>query len=92
MSEQDEERVRRAIDEDAKWVQFLVEKSGISEAQAHDLIKMLGYDRASLVREARAVEEEEGLSTRLLLLPPASICRLDPTLPLSSQTSTATTP
>ena len=51
MSEEGE-RDRRRVDEDAEVVRFVVTKSGISEAEARELIKMLGYDRASLLREA----------------------------------------
>ena len=37
-------------------VRFLARETGISEAQARDLIKMIGTDRASLLREARILK------------------------------------
>ena len=38
---------------DPAFVDRLVKASGITEAQARELITFLGYDWASLVREAR---------------------------------------
>ncbi|WP_176479178.1 MULTISPECIES: hypothetical protein [unclassified Mesorhizobium] len=39
-------------------VQFLRQQTGITEAQARDLIKMLGNDPNSLLREARILAKE----------------------------------
>ncbi|WP_157895954.1 hypothetical protein [Mesorhizobium sp. ORS 3428] len=38
---------------DRQLVAMLKEKTGISEAEASELIKEVGHDRASLLREAR---------------------------------------
>lgn len=40
-------------------VRFLARETGISEAQARDLIKMIGTDRASLLREARILKARQ---------------------------------
>lgn len=37
-------------------VRFLVRETGISEAEAHDLIDRVGYEVASLLREARYIK------------------------------------
>jgi Protein of unknown function (DUF982) len=37
-------------------VRFLARETGITEAQARDLINMIGIDRSSLLREARKLE------------------------------------
>ncbi|MDX8448219.1 hypothetical protein [Mesorhizobium captivum] len=39
-------------------VQFLIRETGIAEAQAHDLIEMLGNSPNSLLREARLLANE----------------------------------
>ncbi|RUV21639.1 MAG: hypothetical protein EOQ60_01630 [Mesorhizobium sp.] len=39
-------------------VQFLRERTGITEAQARDLIEMLGNDPNSLLREARILRRK----------------------------------
>lgn len=39
-------------------VQFLTERTGITEAQARDLIEMLGNDPNSLLREARILRKK----------------------------------
>ncbi|QIA21503.1 hypothetical protein [Mesorhizobium sp. AA22] len=37
----------------------LAEETGITEAQASDLIEMIGTDRASLLREARILKKRQ---------------------------------
>jgi hypothetical protein len=38
----------------------LMDETGITEAQAHDLIRMLGHNWSSLVREARSLHLDYG--------------------------------
>ncbi|MDX8500885.1 hypothetical protein RFM99_21040 [Mesorhizobium sp. VK4C] len=53
MAENDQERAERVQAQKDFRVQFLVRETGITEAQARDLIKMLGDSPNSLLREAR---------------------------------------
>lgn len=46
-----------ALDPKNRFVQRLIQEIGITEVQAHELISLLGYDWASLVREAKAIRD-----------------------------------
>jgi hypothetical protein len=72
----------KGIDREGR-VQLLMKETGIAEAEASDLITMLGTNRSSLVREARVIAKrlsgrsnapenraESRLSARLSTLPP----------------------
>ncbi|WP_189523861.1 MULTISPECIES: hypothetical protein [unclassified Mesorhizobium] len=41
-----------------EYVRLLVEKTGITEAQAVELIYLLGLNWSSLVREAKAIKKD----------------------------------
>lgn len=41
-----------------EYVRLLVEKTGITEAQAAELIYLLGLNWSSLVREAKAIKKD----------------------------------
>lgn len=58
MAENDQERAERAQAQKDFRVQFLVRETGITEAQARDLIKMLGNSPNSLLREARLLAND----------------------------------
>ncbi|MDX8448130.1 hypothetical protein [Mesorhizobium captivum] len=58
MAENDQERAERVQAQKDFRVQFLVRETGISEAQARDLIKMLGNSPSSLLREARLLAND----------------------------------
>lgn len=46
--------------EKAFRVRFLAKETGITEAQARELIGIIGYDVASLLREARLLKKRNG--------------------------------
>ncbi|MET3596093.1 MULTISPECIES: hypothetical protein [Mesorhizobium] len=58
MAENDQERAERVQAQKDFRVQFLVRETGITEAQARDLIKMLGNSPNSLLREARLLAND----------------------------------
>ncbi|QND60625.1 hypothetical protein [Mesorhizobium huakuii] len=45
------------FDRRAEFVRKLALETGITEAQVRDLIAMVGYDYASIVREARMLKK-----------------------------------
>jgi hypothetical protein len=47
-------------DPKSAFVQKIAREAGITEAQVHDLISMVGYDYPSLVREARMLNKSRG--------------------------------
>ncbi|RWH78896.1 MAG: hypothetical protein EOQ86_16240 [Mesorhizobium sp.] len=52
-SKTDRERMKEA------GAKILAKETGITEAQASDLIEMIGTDRASLLREARILKNRQ---------------------------------
>ena len=50
-------RYALALDPKSSFVQKLMNEIGITEAQADDLVSLLGYDWASLVREAKIIRD-----------------------------------
>ncbi|MDX8443545.1 hypothetical protein [Mesorhizobium australafricanum] len=52
MAESKQERDERLQAEKEFRIQFLVKENGITEAQARDLVEMIGIDANSLLREA----------------------------------------
>jgi hypothetical protein len=54
--DKENDREHRAAEEDF-LVRFLSKETGITEAQARQLVRMLGSDRASLLREARLLKK-----------------------------------
>ncbi|WP_292304573.1 hypothetical protein [Mesorhizobium sp.] len=58
MAENDQERAERVQAQTDFRVQFLVRETGVTEAQARDLIKMLGNSPNSLLREARLLAND----------------------------------
>ena len=56
----DQKRRERArmVEEEEFLVRFLARETGITEAQASELIHMIGDDRASLLREARRLKAQ----------------------------------
>jgi hypothetical protein len=60
LSSKDQKRRERGrIEEEEEFlVRFLARETGITEAQARELINMIGIDRASLLREARILKAQ----------------------------------
>jgi hypothetical protein len=60
LSSKDQKRRERGrMEEEEEFlVRFLARETGITEAQARELINMIGIDRASLVREARILKAQ----------------------------------
>ncbi len=46
--------------EELEAVRFLVEEVGLSEAEAADLVRLLGTDLPSLLREAKVIKKARG--------------------------------
>lgn len=57
MAEDKQERDARLKAEKEFRVRFLVQETGITEAQARDLVDMIGIDASSLLREARLLKK-----------------------------------
>jgi hypothetical protein len=60
MAEDKQERDARLKAEKEFRVRFLVQETGITEAQARDLVDMIGIDANSLLREARLLKKNSG--------------------------------
>jgi hypothetical protein len=58
MAEDKQERDERLKAEKEFRVRFLVKETGITEAQARDLVDMIGIDASSLLREARLLKKK----------------------------------
>ncbi|MER9016523.1 hypothetical protein [Mesorhizobium sp. M0768] len=56
MFDDNDDRARRT-ERDTSAARYLATETGISENQARDLINMIGYDRPSLLREARIMKK-----------------------------------
>lgn len=59
MAESKQERAARVQAEKQFRVRFLVRETGITEAQARDLVEMIGIDANSLLREARLLARKQ---------------------------------
>lgn len=57
MAESKHERDERLKAEKEFRVRFLMKETGITEAQARDLVDMIGIDASSLLREARLLKK-----------------------------------
>ncbi|WP_292318192.1 hypothetical protein [Mesorhizobium sp.] len=57
MAEDKRERAERLKAEKEFRVRFLMQETGITEAQARDLVDMIGIDASSLLREARLLKK-----------------------------------
>lgn len=60
MAEDKQERDARLKAEKEFRVRFLMQETGITEAQARDLVDMIGIDANSLLREARLLKKNSG--------------------------------
>ncbi|TGQ63510.1 MAG: hypothetical protein E5V49_00645 [Mesorhizobium sp.] len=60
MAESEKERSARMNEEKEFRVRFLVRETGITEAQAHELVRLIGNDANSLLREARNLKKQGG--------------------------------
>ncbi|WP_292074515.1 hypothetical protein [Mesorhizobium sp.] len=58
MAEDKRERAERLKAEKEFRVRFLMQETGITEAQARDLVDMIGIDASSLLREARLLKKK----------------------------------
>ena len=58
MAEDKQERDARLKTEKEFRVRFLMKETGITEAQARDLVDMIGIDASSLLREARLLKKK----------------------------------
>ncbi|BCM21197.1 hypothetical protein [Mesorhizobium sp. J8] len=58
MAEDKQERDERLKAEKEFRVRFLVKETGITEAQARELVEMIGIDASSLLREARLLKKK----------------------------------
>ncbi|WP_292587181.1 hypothetical protein [Mesorhizobium sp.] len=58
MAEDKRERAERLKAEKEFRVRFLMQETGITEAQARDLVDMIGIDANSLLREARLLKKK----------------------------------
>ena len=58
MAESKQERDERLKAEKEFRVRFLMKETGITEAQARDLVDMIGIDASSLLREARLLKKK----------------------------------
>ena len=58
MAEDKQERDERLKAEKEFRVRFLMQETGITEAQARDLVDMIGIDANSLLREARLLKKK----------------------------------
>ena len=57
MTESKQEHDERLQAEKEFRIRFLVKETGISEAQARELVELIGIDAASLLREARLLKK-----------------------------------
>ncbi|RWB65569.1 hypothetical protein [Mesorhizobium sp.] len=62
MAETKQERAERIRAEKDFRVRFLVRETGITEAQARELIDLIGIDASPLLREARLLRRTEAAS------------------------------
>ncbi|MER9217141.1 hypothetical protein NKI54_35195 [Mesorhizobium sp. M0663] len=60
---EDNVEVERLKDLQAQWI---AKEAGITEAQARELVDMIGIDRPSLLREARMLKSRQGPAEKLL--------------------------
>ncbi|MDG4896391.1 hypothetical protein P9272_22745 [Mesorhizobium sp. WSM4976] len=58
MADNKQERDERLKAEKEFRVRFLVKETGITEAQARELVEMIGIDANSLLREARLLKKK----------------------------------
>ncbi|WP_292146486.1 hypothetical protein [Mesorhizobium sp.] len=58
MADDKQERDERLKAEKEFRVRFLVKETGITEAQARELVDMIGIDANSLLREARLLKKK----------------------------------